>query len=353
MVEKNQNVKEVVKGLHEQLKSKLSRNKENNTFILENQMLSLICRSNLNLKRVVRLLNEEYGQEVDEDFVIRLNARLKIKRNQDRYDLIDFARAQAELFVKAMQGNKKAYFEFKENNEKGYRDNEKHLLQERITIMAIYNYEDLFEEEDYSLVYLLGHTFCKYYYTEMLECVSNVYHYEEMDQLVQDELNDLTNDELKQKVQALQRALKRTNAMLQDLQDEYKDTLESSKIQEMVEFFSSLNSNKYGFILDEIFMLRDGVKQLRKDKTNIPLQLNGILIMVSKLIKFIQDNHIVPIMKVHEIKEVSLEDVEYCDYDGSPFENKNDKKKVKVVSPGWMYKDKQILISRAKLQEVE
>lgn len=58
-------------------------------------------------------------------------------------------------------------------------------------------------------------------------------------------------------------------------------------------------------------------------------------------------------MKINEVKEVSASDVEFCNYEGNPFTTKEEKKLVKVISPGWIYKDKELQISRPKVKEEE
>ena len=73
--------------------------------------------------------------------------------------------------------------------------------------------------------------------------------------------------------------------------------------------------------------------------------------MIKKLIQFVKDNHIDPIMKINSVKEVVASDVEFCNYEGTPFMSPEEVKKVRVVSPGWIYKDKELQISRPKVKE--
>ena len=139
--------------------------------------------------------------------------------------------------------------------------------------------------------------------------------------------------------------------MLQELQDEFDDQIEASKSKELAEFFSKLNSEKYGYILDELLVVRKGIDELRKQNYELPVEINGLLIMVKKLIQFVRDSHIEPIMKVNSVREVKATDVEFCNYEGSPFIAAEDTKKVKVISSGWIYKDKELQISRPKVKE--
>jgi len=139
--------------------------------------------------------------------------------------------------------------------------------------------------------------------------------------------------------------------MLQDLQDEFEEQLEAGKIKELADFFAMLNSEKYGCILDELLVVRKGVDALRKSNYELPIEINGLLIMVKKLVQFVRDSHIEPMMKIDSIREVSATDIEFCNYEGSPFDS-DKTKRVKVISPGWIYKDKDLQISRPKVKEV-
>ena len=56
-------------------------------------------------------------------------------------------------------------------------------------------------------------------------------------------------------------------------------------------------------------------------------------------------------MKIGSIKEVTASEIEYCNYEGSPFVNNEQKKKVKVVSAGWVYKDKDLQVAIPKVKE--
>ena len=132
-----------------------------------------------------------------------------------------------------------------------------------------------------------------------------------------------------------------------------EEQLQASKIKELADFFAKLNSEKYGCILDELLVVRKGVNELRKNNFKLPIEINGLLIMVKKLIQFVRDSHIEPIMKIDSIQEVAASDVEFCNYEGTPFITPEEKKTVKVVSPGWVYKDKELQISRPKVKEEE
>ena len=97
---------------------------------------------------------------------------------------------------------------------------------------------------------------------------------------------------------------------------------------------------------------RNGVRQLRKEKVQLQPEIGGLFILIERLAQFIRDSEINPIMKPGSVKDVRLNEVESCDYEGSPFLDTAEVKRVKVLSPGWVYKNKDVQISRPRLKEV-
>ena len=130
-----------------------------------------------------------------------------------------------------------------------------------------------------------------------------------------------------------------------------EEQLAEAKVKELTDFFALLNSEKYGYLLDELLVVRKGVDELRKKNYQLPIEINGLLIMVKKMIQFVRDSHIEPIMKPGTVREVTAADIEFCNYEGTPFEEADETKLVKVISPGWVYKDKEVQISRPKIRE--
>ena len=48
---------------------------------------------------------------------------------------------------------------------------------------------------------------------------------------------------------------------------------------------------------------------------------------------------------------MTAKEIEHCQYDGSPFLTDDEIKTVRVVAPGWIYKEKQIQIACPKVKE--
>ena len=221
--------------------------------------------------------------------------------------------------------------------------------------MIYERYPEIDSFDDRNSLYLLGNTVAKYFFYDMVDAVRDVYFFnqnnDENKQEQSEKKNKLSYEQAIRRVEQLESTLERTNTMLQDLQDEFEEQLEAGKIKELADFFAMLNSEKYGCILDELLVVRKGVDALRKSNYELPIEINGLLIMVKKLVQFVRDSHIEPMMKIDSIREVSATDIEFCNYEGSPFDS-DKTKRVKVISPGWIYKDKDLQISRPKVKEV-
>ncbi len=161
----------------------------------------------------------------------------------------------------------------------------------------------------------------------------------------------ISREQALKRVDELEIELEQTNSMLGELQDEFNNQLQESKITELTEFFAHLNSDKYGNILDQLLQVRKGIDMLKKEGYELPLEINGLFIMVKQLIQFTRDRHIDPIMKLHSKDKVTAKDIEFCDYEGTPFESDTDTKTIEVISPGWVYKDHDVRISRPRVRE--
>ena len=76
-----------------------------------------------------------------------------------------------------------------------------------------------------------------------------------------------------------------------------------------------------------------------------------MFILVKKLAQFVRDSHIEPIMKINALIKVKASDIEFWTYEGTPFSTPDEQKIVRVISPGWVYKDKDLRISMPKVRE--
>ena len=302
-------------------------------------------------------MNRKYGYEMTGDDALRLLREKRMAKPTDRRELLLWARKVAEYFAASVNGRKESFEKFEKlRKEPALKCGKKHDLQDRMAVIMIYTrYPELDVYNDTQVVHSLGMTMARYFFYEMSDIVGNAYDFpllwSNKKKEKKTEEKKLSHEEALKRLAQLEISLERTNTMLQDLQDEFEEQLAAAKVKELTDFFTKLNSEKYGSILDELLVVRKGVDELRKKNYELPIEINGLLIMVKKMIQFVRDSHIEPIMKINSLKEVTVADIEFCNYEGTPFESADDCKIVKVVSPGWIYKDKEIQISRPKIKE--
>ena len=107
----------------------------------------------------------------------------------------------------------------------------------------------------------------------------------------------MSYDQAISQLEQMEVRLQRTNEMLRDLQDEFDQQLAESKVTALTKFFSQLNSDRYGNILDMVLQLRKGVTHLSRAGYELPEELKGLFVVYNKLVQFIRDSHIDPIRK--------------------------------------------------------
>ena len=357
----NQSAREAIQqGMHEAM---LKMSKRSGTvkedIVRESRIFSIICHDfDMEPSKCAMQMNEKYGDSMNGNEVIQVFRNRRMSNPAERRELLQWAGRVAEKFASAAEGEKDGYFQFEKLRRENFLKNGKrHDSQERIAAIMIYERFpeiDLFGDID--KLHLLGNTLAKYFFYDMSDVISEVYGFAEYREGKKDSRhngNKMSNGQAMRRIEQLERILERTNTMLQDLQDEFEEQLEVSRVKELTDFFTKLNSEKYGCILDELLVLRKGVDEARKNGFELPMEINGLFIMIKQLAQFVRDSHIEPIMRINSIKEVTASDIEYFNYEGSPFTTADEKKKVKVVSPGWLYKDKELQISRPKVMEEE
>lgn len=357
----NAHVKEILKNVHFGMERKFeSCSDKNYDLKFGNMLISLLAKNpDAAPKKLMIAMKEVYGMDVSVDEVIRALKKDMIGKPEERENLFKWARNMAMLLKKAILGDKNAFEEFcstKSIIPEGAGVFRK--CQERLLLITTYTilYElDVYN--DYEKMLLLGNVTGRFCLYEIEDQIAKEYGFERKkkkkhkeEKAVEAEA-EMSVEEAKRKISELQCAIERSDMMLKDLQDEFEEQLDECKIQELTEFFSKLNSDNYGRILDQLFVMRDGINRLRREHYELPREIDGLMILAVKLLQFVKDSHINPIMRVGTVMKVKAADIEGCQYEGSPFSNMDDVKTVKVTSPGWVFFDKDIQISRPYVKE--
>lgn len=280
--------------------------------------------------------------------IVEILERIKIFTVDEREELANWANEIIACFKQAIEGNKESFIEF-DKSRKQFSKSRKwdSNFYNKVLAIAIYSKVDGFKDCEYKdNFYSFGNVLAKYHFYDIVDCVAENYGYPQLYRKKTSKSN--VKDA---RIEKLEDKLERTEQMLVDLQDEFDEQLEESKDIEKMKFFSNLNSDKYGKILDELMQNQRGVNKLRRENAEIPIELNGVLIVFKKLVQFIKDSDIEPILKMGSVKNVRYKDICNFNYEGTAFEG-DEEKKVKVISPGWIYKAKKIRIARPFVKEV-
>ena len=352
----DQALQRVIQEIHEVMLDKMKRSKTRalTSIITENRIFSVIYQDfEMSPAKCARTLNSEYGYDYFGDDIITVFRRRKLANPHERKEIFHAAYDVVKNFGAAMQGDETAFRRYEKKKKDSIEKFGGHKSWERIISVMLYEkYPEFDVYGDKDNLHHMGDALAKAFLEVISDVLCDVYGYGSDGRKPKKE-HTMSIDEAERMIEKLEHKLERTDMMLKDLQDEFDEQLEASKISEMTDFFARLNSEKYGFILDELLINRKGIAELKKKNYELPIEINGLIIMVKKLIQFVQDNHINPIKRVDDLEEVAASDVEFCNYEGTPFTSPEETKIVRVISPGWIYKDKEIQISRPRVKEEE
>lgn len=350
-------IREVIKELHFSIVKKYKTVPSINENIrMESRVIKLLCKDfDISPASCAYKMNKKYYTEMEHDDVVDMFRFLKISKRDERREVLEWADEVVGYFEKALKGDQIALEKFDKRRKDGaLKNGSGRRIQNKIVIHMICNrFPELISKEDEEMLEYLGGTLSKYVFYDLSDVVKKVSKVREdrkreIKKITYEEYEELLNEK-----NNLEDKLNRTEEMLRELQEEFEEQLQESRITELTSFFAKLNSENYGCILDQLMVCRNGMNTLKKKKFELPLEINGLFITIKNLAKFTQDSHIVPIMKPDDIKIVKVSDIEFCQYEGTPFKDENEEKQIIVISPGWIYRDKEIQISRPKVREVE
>ena len=334
---KNPVVKKFIEVAHHSIsrRGKNLSEKTDANFIFESRLFQLLCKEKyLSARQCAEKFNEKYGAKVTEDDVIRAFRDCGIASVDSRKELFGWAASSVEAFIKALISQKRqddeSYFE-------QWREYEARWIKNKAFCLTLYvKHPELDVYGDLKNLEKFGRVFMKYLCSDMNSYLREICGGQSSFRRRRGSRNEAENED---------------DMLIKDLQDDFEERLARSHQNEIAEFFSRLNSDRYGCILDTLINVRGGISKLRKQNVELPLEISGLFILIDNFIKFVRDNEINPVMKLGSVHEMKAADIETCsgDYDGTPYASATEVKNVKVLSPGWHYKD--IQISRPRLKE--
>ena len=146
-------------------------------------------------------------------------------------------------------------------------------------------------------------------------------------------------------------SLELVQAMLDELNETVDETAAEAKKAAIVSFYTSMNSDIYGHLLDSIELVDRRLVLLKENKVKVVPQLLPLTIVFKQLSNFIKDSGIVPIDTTGREFFAEVEELAKYTYIGTPFSADDQKKKVIVEKPGWKYGN--VVISLPTVREKE
>ena len=247
----------VIDAIHEAVKKleRLSKNSNNQKYILENRLISVMCCDyEFTPDEYSRRLNNLYGYNTNEENIIRILKNLRISNPKERKELFKSAEAIADAYSQAITGNPENFNKLLECRKNEYRSQQ----LERIAAITIYEkYPELDKYNDYKLLSCLGSVYAKKFFYNMYDSLCHVYDfplfgYGQRKKVIK----EIPHAKALKRIEELEIELERTNSMFVELQDDFNNQLQESKISELTEFFAHLNSDKYGNILDQLLQVK-------------------------------------------------------------------------------------------------
>lgn len=355
----DKNMADFIEEIHMCIERKMSTVVENRIQSEEiekgNWLIYEICKNKkLGPYQYANKMQAEHGYDMTGQDVIDIFQRMHLSNPEKRIEILTWAEELATYLKEALETRShSSYDKFlaMRKKEVGAINGGRLRSQERIAAWMIFvKIDELDKYNDIKKLAMLGNTYAKYFLYDLTDVLAEYcgaqIHIKKADTM------KLSIEQEKRKVAQLENMLHRTNMMLNDLQEEFEERLEESKAREMADFFTKLNSEKYGCILDELLSIRKGVNSLKRSHFELPPEISGLLIMTQQLTQFVRDNSINPIMRLNQELDVRFKDIEAYDYEGTPFLDNDEVKHVRVVAPGWIYAEKDLQIARPRLKEV-
>ena len=152
------------------------------------------------------------------------------------------------------------------------------------------------------------------------------------------------NEELKTELESL---YIRLNASEESLERSRQEGAELA----VIDVLARMNSQEAGMLIDQFAKAEQTLKQLSSSGYKIPNELASVPLCVRMFMQTMRNVFMIsPIHKMGETLSLTFEDSGKYDYSGSDFEDSDEAKTVKVLSPGWKCGDE--VFSMPKVIEV-
>lgn len=288
-------------------------------------------------KTVQPFIPEYYLEDAD----IRARAEsTKLADRAVRSDLVAWTHKVVEQVYKGMAGDAEAIQKADAMVAGKYAEKEKyHHAQEQLVLAAMFEcIPELRESAERDAILKLGRKYA-------IVCLKNILNsiaYDVAESNSNPEIEKMTDlASLRREVYLARKELQEYRELVEAADADFEDKLEELKQQEIVSFFSALNNEKYGFLIDSLYLQKKACLDLKKNGEKLPYAVEGIPAFMDRLLSFMRDAGITPASKFapHTTQKLTLEQMEGCRFEPLPDRKtpiqEGEVVTVKVLSSGW------------------
>lgn len=291
---------------------------------------------------------------LDNGFLIQHVGILGLESPEVRQKMSEWAYDITKLIYAGMAGDKNALKKAKALIKEPYCAERRklHTAQERMIFFSMFEYiPELRKSPLYDGVMFIGKKFVGILLNRIISVLLLYADKTEADSTPE------SIEELKREVYLARSELAEYKALIEEEDAEYEDKIEELTFQNISSFFSALNNEKYGFIIDTVYLLNKACIELKKDNRTLPFSVQGVPAFLDRLLRFFKDSGISPVCKYapHSVVLLTLDEMDGFNFEPSPSRKKpiapGEKVRVTVFSAGWKYKD--VVISPPVLHEID
>ncbi len=269
---------------------------------------------------------------------------IKLTEHSVTKTLAAWALEEVLLIYEAMSGNEEALATARSNFNSGCPDlSYRHPMLERFVLAGIFNCIPEFAETDgKEHIIGLGRTYSRMAIRSILECISFDL---ENSRGTSEPIADISA--LRREVYLARRELQEYREIVEAADAEFENKLEELTSREIVSFFSRLNNEKYGYLIDSLYLQKRACAEAKK-LGEVTYRLEGIPVFLDRLMSFLRDAGIAPAAAFAPgtLQRLTLGQMEGCAFEPSPGRKKpiteDELIRVRVISSGWRLGDKVI-----------
>lgn len=335
-------VKSVLDIVNEKSKTELSSEKLRKIVKLENLMIRAYLNDPAINYAVCRKTVQPYIPECYlEDGDIKARAEsMKLSERSVRSEIMAWSVKVVEQIYGGMAGDEEAIKNANEMIAGKYSEAAKyHYAQEQIVLVAMFEcIPELADKAERDAILKLGRKYCRVCLKNILNSIA----YDIAESKGDMEIEQMTDiSALRREVYLARKELQEYRELVEAADADFEDKLEELKQQEIASFFSALNNEKYGFLIDSLYLQKRACMDLKKSGEKLPYSLEGVPAFMDRLLSFLRDAGISPASRFapHSTQKLTLEQMQGCRFEPLP-ERKAPIKEgeaviVNVLSSGW------------------